>query len=80
MDNQEKLYLLLSNVLQLELEEINEDTSPENTESWDSFNALVMVTELEDTFNVSFTMDEVQSVRNVKDIKNALIDHSIVFN
>ncbi len=80
MDNQEKLYLLLSNVLQLELEEINEDTSPENTESWDSFNALVMVTELEDTFNVSFTMDEVQSVRNVKDIKNALIDHSIIFN
>ena len=80
MDNQEKLYLLLSNVLQLELEEINEDTSPENTESWDSFNALVMVTELEDTFNVSFTMDEVQSVRNVKDIKYALIDHSIVFN
>ena len=57
MDNQKKLYLLLSNVLELELEEINEDTSPENTESWDSFNALVLVTELEETFNVSFTMD-----------------------
>lgn len=80
MDNQKKLYLLLSNVLELELEEINEDTSPENTESWDSFNALVLVTELEETFNVSFTMDEVQSVRNVRDIISALKDHSITFS
>ena len=80
MDNQKKLYLLLSNVLELELEEINEETSPENTESWDSFNALVLVTELEETFNVSFTMDEVQSVKNVKDIINALKDHSITFS
>ena len=80
MDNQKKLYSLLSNVLELELEEINEDTSPENTETWDSFNALVLVTELEETFNVSFTMDEVQSVKNVKDIINALKDHSITFS
>jgi len=80
MDNQKKLYSLLSNVLELELAEINEDTSPENTESWDSFNALVLVTELEETFNVSFTMDEVQSVKNVKDIINALKDHSITFS
>tara|TARA_Y200000002_G_scaffold319861_1_gene279425 strand:- start:4314 stop:4556 length:243 start_codon:yes stop_codon:yes gene_type:complete len=80
MDNQKKLYLLLSNVLELELEEINEDTSPENTESWDSFNALVLVTELEETFNVSFTMDEVQSVKNVRDIISALKDHSITFS
>ena len=80
MDNQKKLYLLLSNVLELELEEINEDTSPENTESWDSFNALVLVTELEETFNVCFTMDEVQSVKNVRDIISALKDHSITFS
>tara|TARA_B100000925_G_C21915925_1_gene433640 strand:+ start:621 stop:863 length:243 start_codon:yes stop_codon:yes gene_type:complete len=80
MDNQQKLYLLLSNVLELDLEDIDENLSPENTESWDSFNALVMVTELEETFNVSFTMDEVQSVKNVKDIKHVLEDHSISFN
>ena len=79
MDNKEKLYSLLSNVLELDIADINEDLSPENTESWDSFNALVMVTELEETFNVSFTMDEVQSVKNVKDIKDILETYSVSF-
>lgn len=52
---------------------------PENTESWDSFNALVMVSELEQQFSVQFSMEEVYSVSCVKDIKEALINHGIVF-
>ena len=79
MDNTEKLYQLLSNVLGIAIDEINDDTSPDNTESWDSFNALVMVTELEETFEVSFTMDEVYSVRRVADIKEILNKYKVSF-
>jgi len=80
MNNKEKLYSLLSNILEIEVSDINEETSPSNTESWDSFNALVMVTELEETFEVSFTMDEVQSVKNVNDIIEILRTYSVSFD
>jgi acyl carrier protein len=80
MDNLIKLNQLIAEVLDLKIEEINDDVSPENTDSWDSFNALVMVTELEETFNVSFTMDEVYEVKKVSDIKEILTQHSVSFD
>ena len=78
--NNQKLITLISSVLNIDENSINNDTSPENTESWDSFNALVMVSELESEFEVQFSIDEVYSVSNVEDIKNALIRHGIIFN
>ena len=80
MENKEKLYHLISHVLGIDVTEINEETSPENTQSWDSFNALVMVTELEECFNVTFTMDEIESVRNVRDIIEVLSSYDISFD
>jgi len=73
------LLTLLSRVLDIDINVISDETSPENTETWDSFNALVMVSELENTFNVHFTMDEVVSVNCVRDIKGALKRHGIDF-
>lgn len=80
MSNLIKLNQLIAEVLDLKIEQVNDDIAPENTESWDSFNALVMVTELEETFDVSFTMDEVYAVKKVSDIKDILIQHSVSFN
>jgi len=77
--NNQKLITLISSVLNIDENSINNETSPENTESWDSFNALVMVSELESQFEVQFSIDEVYSVLNVKDIKNALIKHGTIF-
>ena len=45
--NYSKLIALISRVLDIDKNSITDLTSPENTESWDSFNALVMVSELE---------------------------------
>ena len=77
--NNQKLITLISSVLNIDENSINNETSPENTESWDSFNALVMVSELESQFEVQFSIEEVYSVLNVKDIKNALIKHGTIF-
>ncbi len=75
-----RLTSILSNVLEVDADTITEDTSPQNVESWDSFNGLVLVSELETNFNVKFTMDEVTSVKCVKDIKECLIKHGITFH
>ena len=76
----DRLKAILSKVLGIGAASINDKTSPDNVESWDSFNGLMLVSELEKEFNVKFTMEEVMSVKNVKDIKESLKKHGIKLN
>jgi acyl carrier protein len=64
-------------VLQIDENQITAKTSPENTETWDSFNSLMLVSEIEDDFNVKFTMDEMMKIKNVGDIMAILKKHGI---
>ena len=73
-----RLKAILSKVLGIEEDKITDDTSPDNVEAWDSFNGLMIVSELESNFNVKFTMDEVTAVKCVKDIKDALKRHGVL--
>lgn len=66
---------VLAKVFNSEPSKINDQTGPANTEAWDSFNGLLLVTELEKTFNVSFTIDEIVGVKTVADIKKVLKKH-----
>lgn len=70
---------LVAKVLDIEKEMLNEESSPENIPSWDSFNGLMMVSELEDNFGVKFSLSEVIAIRKFKDIKTALRRHGITF-
>ncbi|HLC74251.1 MAG TPA: acyl carrier protein [Candidatus Nanoarchaeia archaeon] len=72
-----KLNDILARVLEISNESITDETSPASVPSWDSFNGLMLVSELEREFNVHFTMEEVVAVKNVKDIKEALQRHGV---
>ncbi len=74
----ERMKAVLSKILNIPESEITDQTSPDNTENWDSFNGLLMVSELENTFNVNFTMDEIVAVKCVGDIKYYLKKHGVV--
>ncbi len=73
----DKLKQILAKVLEIDPGMITDETSPQNTPSWDSFNGLLLVTELEKGFNVKFTIEEVVAVKNFTDIKKALIGHGV---
>ena len=51
------------------ISEINDESSPESIESWDSFNSYVLLDELETEFKTEFSIDEVVETKNVADIK-----------
>jgi len=68
---------LVAKVLDVDKNILNDESSPENISSWDSFNGLMMVSELEDNFHVKFTLNEVMAVKKFKDIKDALKRHDI---
>ena len=57
--------------------EINDQTSSETVKAWDSFHGLVLVDELENNFNVKFSVSEIIDVQNVGDIKRHIKNHNI---
>jgi len=73
-----KLYDVISKVFSVQISEINDESSPETIESWDSFNGLILVDELESNFNIKFSISEIIDVKNVKDIKRHLNNHGVV--
>ncbi len=74
-----ELKKILSSILDINEEIITDDLSPKDVEDWDSFNALMLVSELENAYNVKFTISEVVEVKNVGDIKKALTAHGVNF-
>ena len=72
-----KLYDIISKVFSIQISEINDESSPETIESWDSFNGLILVDELENSFNVKFSISEIIDVKSVKDIKKHLKNHGV---
>ncbi len=75
-----KLINLISKVMNISPEEINDESGPLNIENWTSFNSSVLLSELEEEFNQKFTMEEAMDVKNVADIKRHLQNHGIQFD
>jgi acyl carrier protein len=63
---------MIANVMEVQLTDIDDETTSETIENWDSFRGLVLFEELERQFEVKFTLNELLSVRKVRDIKNIL--------
>ena len=72
-----KLKDILSRIFNVSPDSITDATSPENTEGWDSFNSLLMATELEKEFKVKFSLEDIVSVKSVSDIKRVLTKHGV---
>ena len=68
---------IIAKVFSIPESEIDDQTGPENTEKWDSFNGLMLVDELENYFKIKFTISEITDVKNVLDIKRHLKNHNI---
>ena len=70
------LYKIITRVFSISESEISDESGPKTIESWDSFNGLVLVDELENHFNVKFTISEIVDVKNIADIKRHLKNHN----
>jgi acyl carrier protein len=61
-----KLKKIVSEILEVEIERINDETSPQNTESWDSLKHIYLVTSIEEEFDVRFSDEEITEMLNYK--------------
>ena len=72
-----EVYEIIARVFSIPVSQVTDESGPENVESWDSFNRLVLVDELESHFNIKFTISEITDVKNVFDIKRHLKNHNV---
>ena len=72
-----KLHRIVSKVFNVDNSKINDETSPENLEEWDSFNFYVLLDEIENEFNIKFDLDETLEIKKIGDFKKIFQKHGI---
>lgn len=67
MDNHIKN--VMSAVFEIPIDEIDDDSSPDNVGSWDSLKHMNLVVALEEEFDIEFIDDEIVEMMNLSQIK-----------
>jgi acyl carrier protein len=67
MTNLEKIQKIFDNVFD-DCPSIDENTSKENFELWDSLNHLSLVLEIESELGISLDIEQIEQLKSVKDI------------
>ena len=68
----ERVFRIISQLMNVPFEQVNERSSPENLERWDSFQHMNLILALEDEFKVKFTDEEIVGMENASIILAAL--------
>lgn len=63
---QDRIKNVMSAVFEIPIEQIQDDSSPDTIDSWDSLKHMNIVVALEEEFNVQFTDDEIIELISMK--------------
>ena len=74
MINDMKLKHVISNVLGVSIEEINDDSSPDSLDKWDSLSHIKLVMAIESEFEVELSPEDSMDMLSVKLIRMILED------
>ena len=72
-----KVKRVLANLFKISLDKINDETSIDSIEEWDSLKHLKLVLALEDELQISFTEEETIEIISYPLIKETLKQHEI---
>lgn len=80
MSNNEQLFRVVASIFKVDLSSINELSSPDTLEAWDSLSMVQLVVELEQVFNVKFNILEIADFYSVGIIKTVLAEKGVNFD
>jgi len=70
-----KVKELFSTILEVPANKINDKTTPENIENWDSFKHIVLVSAFEEEFNISVEPEDVvEMYKNYETFKMIIME------
>ena len=64
----EKLRAIAAEIFEVDVKHIDLAMSPDDIDRWDSLNHLRLITEVENTFTVRLTMQQIQRINSLNDI------------
>jgi acyl carrier protein len=79
MSNLEKLTRAFSNALMITSDKVVDDLKYQSIVEWDSVSHMVLITEIEDEFNISLETDDVIDMSSVAKAKEILCKYNIEF-
>ena len=68
---------LFAETLQVDSSELDEDSSPDTVEQWDSLGAMHLVTAIEERFQVRLTTREIMKMQNISLARATLVDKGV---
>jgi acyl carrier protein len=68
----DELTLLIAQLFKVSPSEITDESSPKIIPQWDSLMTMKLFVEIEETFNATFTTEEMMNVKCVGDIRKIL--------
>ena len=75
-----KLYSIISKVMDVPESEISDQSGPETIKAWDSLNLYMLIDDIETEFNVKFTLEEILEIKNIGYFKKLLANHGCELN
>lgn len=70
MDELKQIFVAVTS---MDINDIKDETSRDNNDVWDSFNHLLLISEIEDKLKIKFTMEEVESIQNFKQLNDIVL-------
>jgi len=71
------LLQLFSDVLDVPVVKLNDDTSPDNTGQWDSLAAMHLVAAIEDMFNITLSTKEIIKMSSIGRVREVLKEKNV---
>ena len=68
----EKIKEIAAGIFQLDLSSIRLDMAPDDVDTWDSLNHLRLITEVESSFSIQLSMQQIQSIHSLADLVEAV--------
>ena len=72
-----KLYKIISDIMSVPINDINDDTGPATVDSWDSLDGLRLLEKLEQSYKIQFSIGELTIESTVGEIKQVLKKHGV---
>jgi acyl carrier protein len=74
---EQKLKEMMSELFKMNDSEITDDLTMKDTDVWDSFKHMELVTSIEQEMGVELTFDEIVAMKTFKDIKRILAEKRV---
>lgn len=79
MNNQEKLINAFSEALSVSQDAINDELTYQSIPEWDSITHMILISQLEDTFEIAIDTDDVIDMSSVGKAKEILTKYNVAF-